>query len=210
MIPVCIIFQTTQETPDKRLMSCVTCRSAVKAEHFARGMDECNRVKQEFRRRTVVTLSRLSAECQHGAFCWVAPLAFHLYFTFSFEQNTKRSHPFLHRENCFLFHAQLQFVWVHCDQASLWMEEELRLGNAGAFIDKLTEHFGDSCPQSSTSPPAFFSQHVKSFTEVYLENILGRYALWLTKELMWSVEISGWCVNAHFVLSKHVKHHAVR
>lgn len=76
----------------------------------------------------------------------------------------------LHGEGWFLLDSQLQFVWVHCDQADFeWRKQRLRLGNADTFMHMLTEHSGSAlrdCHVNSPQLLRFHSpKHVKSSSQ---------------------------------------------
>lgn len=105
IIPVCIIwsFKTT--------INAASCKGAVELYQwymctYSLALPELRWVKYgetgKFKQRTVVTLSRKKETFRWMPtlrfYCWVvpnrAPLAFHLCFKFSLEQNMERSHPF--------------------------------------------------------------------------------------------------------------------
>lgn len=110
------------------------------------GTDERNTVKQESSDRGQWGHSperwRHSAECQHRAFFaeWFQNgLLSPFICTFSFEQNIYSSMG----ENGFLLRSAsvcASPLW----SSSHWMEDELRLGNAGTFMHMLTENFGSA------------------------------------------------------------------
>lgn len=137
---------TCTSDDSKKMMSCFNCTSAVMSEHFTFRHRRAQYSKTgKFRQRTVGTLSRkVETFCWMPTscfFCWVvpkwSPLAFHLYF--SFEQNIYSSMG----ENGFLLRSAsvcASPLW----SSSHWMEDELRLGNAGTFMHMLTENFGSA------------------------------------------------------------------